>query len=299
MTPRDADAEPDCAAADPAPRAPRFMPPAGACDCHVHVFGRRDLYPYTPHRIYTPPPAPFSALQRMMTVTGLSRAVVIQPSVYGADNRATLDAVAAGGPAFRAVVVVDETAPEAELERMHGLGARGVRLNLLFRSGVDVSDIRRLADRIAPFGWHLQMLTDVSDFADLRATLGALPVDVVFDHMGHMPASGGLGNAGFREMLRMLRDGRAWAKLSGAYRITGAPGLPYADVAPFARAIIAANPQRALWASDWPHPSIGVPMPNDGALLDLLDDWAPDVATRDQILRDNPARLYGFDATDA
>ena len=193
------------------------------------------------------------------------------------------------------MVVVDESVDEAELERMHAAGARGVRINLLFKSGSEVSDVRRLADKVSVFGWHLQMLIDVSEFSDLRETLGALPVDLVFDHMGHMPTSLGTQHHGFQDMLAMLADGRAWVKASGAYRITSSPELPYSDVAPFAREIIRANPERVLWASDWPHPYITVPMPNDGALLDLLDDWSPDAATRDRILVDNPAKLYGFD----
>ena len=194
------------------------------------------------------------------------------------------------------MVVVDENIDTAEMERMHEAGVRGVRINLLFKSGIEVSDVRRLAEKIAPFGWHMQMLIDVSEFADIRETLGRLPVDVVFDHLGHMPTSIGTDHPGFREMLSLLADGRAWAKISGAYRITSASRTPYDDVAPYARAIIAANPERVVWASDWPHPYVNIPMPNDGDLLDMLDDWAPDAATRDRILATNPAKLYGFES---
>ena len=286
---------PTCAGAAPNPRPPRFPVPADACDCHAHVFGPVSRYPYVPQRTYTPPDAPLSAYRRMLDTLGIDRGILVQPSVYGTDNRATLDALAAAGANFRGVVVVDEDVPHGELERMHAIGVRGVRLNLLFKSGIEVSDVRRLASRIAPFGWHLQMLIDVSEFSDLRATLGALPVEVVIDHMGHMPTSIGVDHPGFQDMLALLADGRCWVKLSGAYRITCAEDLPYDDVTPYARALVQANPDRLLWASDWPHPYINVAMPNDGSLLDLLDTWVGDADVRDRILVDNPAALYGFD----
>ncbi len=284
---------PVCAGADPHPGAPRFKVPPGACDCHAHILGPETLYPYTPHRSYTPPEASLASYQHMLAVLSLDRAVIVQPSVYGTDNRATLDAVAQGGENFRAVVVVDETVDAGKLKRMHETGARGIRINLLFKSGITISDVRNLASKIAPLGWHLQMLVDVSQFPDLD-TLADLPVDVVFDHMGHMPASLGVNHPGFVKMLSMLEKGRAWVKVSGAYRITGQKAPPYTDTAVYAKKIIETNPDRVVWATDWPHPCINVPMPNDGNLLDLLADWAPDEKTLTKILVENPARLYGF-----
>ena len=286
---------PGCAEADPNPQKPkRFVPPKGACDCHAHILGPQSRYPYTPHRTYTPPDAPLTNYLDMLGTLGLERAVIVQPSVYGTDNRVTLEAIRKGGDNFRGIVVVDENIDVREMERMHELGVRGVRINLLFKSGIEVSDVRKLAKKIAPFGWHLQMLVDVSEFSELD-TLADLPVDVVFDHMGHMPTSIGVQHPGFKKMLKMLENGKAWAKLSGAYRITSAKGLPYSDTIPYAQAIIKANPNRVVWATDWPHPYINVPMPNDGSLLDLLADWAPDSQVRDRILVDNPAELYEFD----
>jgi predicted TIM-barrel fold metal-dependent hydrolase len=273
-----------------------FRPPTGACDCHVHVFGPEERYPFAAGRGYTPQPAPLRALRDRMAVTGLERAVIVQPSVYGTDNRATLDAVAEGGDGFRGVVVVAADIAEAELARMHAAGARGARLNLLSPGGPDASEPDRLAARIAPLGWHLQLLIDVAAFADVEARLGRLPVPVVLDHMGHLPASAGTGQPGFQAMLRLLGRGRAWVKLSAAYRLTAEAEPPYADVAPLARALIAANPEQVVWGSDWPHPQTEVPVPGYGTLLDLVDDWSPDTATRDRILRDNPATLYGFDS---
>ncbi|SFE59872.1 Predicted metal-dependent hydrolase, TIM-barrel fold [Sulfitobacter brevis] len=286
---------PVCTAADLNPQAPRFTPPPGATDCHAHIFGPDAQYPYTPHRTYTPPEASEAQYLHMLSSLSLSRGVIVQPSVYGRDNSCTLDVVRRHPETLRAVVVVDEDISDKELEQMHADGARGVRLNLLFRSGVEVSDVRRIADKIAALGWHLQMLIDVSEFADIRDTLGPLPVETVFDHLGHMPTSAGTNHPGFQEMLSLVADGKSWVKLSGSYRITGQNETPYTDIAPFAREIIRANPERVLWATDWPHPYINVDMPNDGALLNMFDDWAPDAATRDRILAENPARLYGFD----
>jgi len=170
-----------------------------------------------------------------------------------------------------------------------------VRVNLIFKSGVEVSDVAALADKVAPLGWHLQLLIDITEFADLYETVASLPVAVVIDHMGHMPTSCGLGHPGFTDLLRLLKEGRVWVKLSGAYRFTASKDFPYDDVTPYARALIEANPNRLLWASDWPHPCIPVPMPNDASLLEMLFNWVEnDDALIKQILVDNPAKLYGF-----
>jgi len=284
---------PRCAGADPNPRKPSFTPPPGACDCHAHILWPQSLYPYTPNRSYTPPEASLSSYTKMLDTLGLDRAVIVHPSVYGTDNRATLDAIEKGGPNFRGVAVVDADIEFAELERMHQGGIRGARINLLFKGGIGMSEVQKLTQKIAPLGWHLQLLIDVSEFDELD-TLEDLPVDIVFDHMGHMPTSKGLDHPGFVQMLKMLERGHAWVKLSGAYRITSSKEFPYADTAPFARELIKTNPERLVWATDWPHPSINVSMPNDGDLLSLLADWAPDTETRNRILVDNPARLYDF-----
>ncbi|PLX66668.1 MAG: GntR family transcriptional regulator [Denitrovibrio sp.] len=285
---------PTCAQADLNFKHPKLKVPVGACDTHAHIFGPKSKYPYSPHRSYTPPDAPLTQYKEMLSYLGIERAVIVQPSVYGTDNRATLDAIRDGGDNFRGVVVVDENIDEKEMERMHECGVRGVRINLLYKSGIEVSDVRKMAHKIAPFGWHLQMLVDVSEFSDLD-TLAKLPVEVVFDHMGHMPTSIGTKHVGFNKLLRMLAEGKAWAKVSGAYRITTSNKYPYEDTIPYAKAIINSNPDRILWASDWPHPYINVPMPSDADILDLLSIWEPDEKIRNKILVDNPQKLYEFD----
>jgi len=113
--------------------------------------------------------------------------------------------------------------------------------------------------------------------------------------MGHMPASLGTAHAGFQTLLQLLRGGRCWVKLSGAYRIA-ANRYPYDDAVPFARALVETAPDKLVFGTDWPHPSISVPMPQDASLLDLLPAWVSDEATRRQILVENPSRLYDFPA---
>ncbi|WP_036228451.1 amidohydrolase family protein [Marinobacterium jannaschii] len=288
------DSAPLCAAADPDVRPARFTPPANACDCHAHVFGPVDRYPYVADRTYTPPDASFEQYQQILQKLGLERGVIVQPSVLGTDNRATLDAVAAGGEQFRAVVVVNEDISAQELQAMYDAGARGVRINLLFRSNFRVDDLRRLATKLADANMHLQLLVDVSQFSELKATLGDLPVELVFDHMGHMPTTQSQAHAGFQDLLALVGDGKAWVKLSGSYRFTAETSAPYQDVTAVAQALISTNPERMVWASDWPHPHIPLTMPNDGDLLDMLALWAPDDSVRNRILVDNPSQLYGF-----
>ena len=284
---------PICAAADLAPAPPAFKMPLGACDCHAHVFGNPSKL--VANRTYTPPDASFENYHHMLETLGLTRGVIVQPSVYGTDNRTTLNAVAEGGADFRAVVVVDEMVSLGELQRLHAQGARGARVNALFQSDARLDDLQKLARTLADADWHMQILTDVSEISELERFVRSLPVPVVFDHIGHVPAHLGVEDPGFQSLLRLVGDGSAWVKLSGSYRMTTQDHPPFSDVSPFAQALIKANPDRLVWASDWPHPHIPTPMPNDGHLLDLLNAWAPDDAIRNQILVDNPAHLYGFD----
>ncbi|MEC9367731.1 MAG: amidohydrolase family protein [Pseudomonadota bacterium] len=273
---------------------PGFSVPAGACDAHFHIFWEGERFPYVQGRSYTPPDAPLKAFQRLQRILGTERAVIVHPSVYGTDNRASLEAMELAGPSWRGIVVVPPDIPAPELKAMHDLGVRGVRINLLFAGGTSDEGLEKLARKIEPLGWHVQLLIDVSAFPDVRKRLGALPVPVVFDHMGMMPAAKGMEHPGFQDMLALLGEGKAWVKLSGAYRITAQKNAPYEDVTPIARKIAATNPDQCVWGSDWPHPHCPVPMPDDGDLLDMLAIHVPDEAERNRILVENPARLYGF-----
>jgi len=285
-----------CAAPDPNPRPPKFKLPAGACDCHIHIVPpdtRR--YPYIEKRAYTPATATVEAYEHLMKVLGLARTVIVQPSFYGTDNRASIDPLPASNDRMRAVVVVDRTISDGELERMHAAGARGMRYNIA--TGADVltfEDVQALAPRLRRLGWHLQLFARAADFARLRDSLLRLNVPLVVDHMGIPDPASGVEEPSFRRLVASVAAGETRVKLSGAYRITKLSDRSYSDVLPFARALAEARADGCLWGSDWPHPHFDGPMPNDGTLLDLLADWVPDEATRNRILVDNPAKLYGW-----
>jgi 2-pyrone-4,6-dicarboxylate lactonase len=289
---------PPCAGPDPAPRRPRLRLPPRACDTHAHVMGPAAKYPYSPARIYTPPDCLPAAYRHMLDMLGVERAVLVQPSVYGTDNAAMLDALRADPARMRGVAVVADDVTDAELKRLHEAGVRGVRVNI-----VDVKDrkpgtlpmasLRALGKRIAPLGWHLELLLHADEFPDLDRTFADFPVDIVLGHLGYLNIGRPLDDPGFRALLRLVKAGRAWVKLTGPYRITREP-LPYSGVTAFAHALTAANPERILWGTDWPHVMLKGVMPNDADLADLLADWMPGAALREQVLVKNPEKLYGF-----
>ena len=290
---------PYCAPPDPAPRKPTVAFPPLACDTHAHVFGPMSRYAYFGKRIYTPPDATLESWFALHAVLGVERAVLVQPSVYSTDNACMLDAMAVAGNRLRGIAVVDESIGDAELKRMHDRGVRGIRFNIVDvrpeeRGKLPVDAVRRMAARIAPLGWHIQFLMHVDEFPEMDRLFAGLPVDVVIDHFGYMKVTKGLDHPGFVALQRMLAAGRAWVKFTGAYRISADGALPYADVTPYARALVAANPERIVWGTDWPHPKHEGPMPNDGDFANCLGDWIPDATNLRRALADNPAKLYGF-----
>lgn len=227
----------------------------------------------------------------MLRTLGLTRAVIVQPGVYG-DNRMTMDALVEASGEWRGIARIEPSISDAELTELHVAGFRGARFN--FRTGLEsLQIVEEIAQRIAPFGWHVQIHTVGRYLAELAERLSRLPTDVVIDHFGRIPLEQGVQGEAFTALLDLLRGGRGWVKLSAPYAFDD-PALPYASLVPYAQALVATAPERLLWGSDWPHPSNHGPMPNAGALLDLLALWAPDPDHRRQILVDNPARLYGF-----
>ena len=290
---------PPCLQFDPHTRAPGLKLPPGATDTHAHVCGPASRYEYFAERIYTPPDALPADYRKMLDVLGVERAVLVQPSVYGTDNSAMLDAMKTDPTRLRGVAVVADDISEVELKRMHAAGVRGVRVNI-----VDVKDrkagtlpleaLTKLALKVKPFGWHMEFLMHVDEFPDLDKLLTGFPVETVYGHLGYMKTDKGIANPGFQALLRMMQSGRAWVKLTGPYRISTQP-LPHADTTTYAHALVTAAPQQVIWGTDWPHVMVKGVMPNDGDLCDLLSSWIPDAATLKQILVDNPARLYGFE----
>jgi 2-pyrone-4,6-dicarboxylate lactonase len=280
----------------PDPHPPSaFAPPANACDAHCHVFGPAGRFPFAPRRAYTPPDAGFDALRALHDRLGLSRAVLVQASCHGTDHSALVDALARSRGRYAGVAMVDDTLSIADIGRLHDAGVRGARFNFVAHLGgaPDLNVLWRVVDRVEPFGWHLVLHFDAADVPRHRELLDRLPVPYVIDHMARVDAGAGLTQEPFQHLSEVLRTERAWVKISGAERLSAEGPPRYADVVPFARALIATAPDRILWGTDWPHPNVRL-IPDDGDLVDLAYDFAPDEATRNRILVDNPEQLYDF-----
>jgi len=289
---------PTCKAPDPDPRRPKYRPPPGACDAHCHIFGPGNVYPYAADRSYTPPDAPLSRFRELQSILGLERAVLVNASCHGSDNRVILDAIAASGGRYRGVANSDDSFSAGEFQRLHAGGCRGVRFNFVKHLGgmPDMDEFHRTIERIRPLGWHVDLHFDAGDLIEHAKLLDELPVPFIIDHMGRVPTKAGLEQPPFQRLLTLIRSNqRCWVKVSGAERISSA-GPPFTDAVPFARALIEAAPDRILWGTDWPHPNIARHMPNDGDLVDLVPLMMPDAALQKRILVDNPHRLYGFAA---
>lgn len=284
---------------------PAFAVPAGACDSHAHVFGPYDRFPLAQDRSYTPAEYTGDAFIAHLDRLGLVRGVLVTGSASGTDNGAALDALVRYPQRLRGVAVPRADTTDKELDRWHSAGIRGVRANLfqrdghaVYRNGVGIEVLEALAPRIADRGWHAQIWIHAPDLVELAPRLLGLRLPLVIDHMGRMAAARGVVDPGFRMLCRLLADGRAWTKISGADRNTGM-GPPYADIDPFAAALLQANAERVVWGSDWPHINYfeAREMPDDGTLLNLLARWLPDDKMRHRVLVDNPAALYDFAST--
>ncbi len=280
--------------ADPHPPR-RWTPPPNATDAHCHVFGPADRFPFSPKRTYTPPDAGIDDFEALQDRLGLSRAVFVQASCHGTDNSAMVDALRRGNGRYAGVAMIDESFTTGHIAALHEAGVRGTRFNFVRHLGgaPDLAAFRRVVDRVQPFGWHIVLHFDAHDLSAHAGLLAGLPCPYVIDHMARVPATGGVEQAAFQALLELLRDPRAWVKISGAERLTAGGTPPYDDVVPLARALVTAAPDRVLWGTDWPHPNVRH-MPDDGDLVDLLVDLVPDEATRRRVLVTNPERLYDF-----
>ena len=282
-----------CLPPERSPASPGFALPSGATDCHMHLFGRAPAYPYVAERDYTPAEDNLGAVRSLYRTLGVDRFVAVQPSVYGADNRAQLDLARAVGLEFRIVAVLPPDLPDAEMMRLHEEGVRGIRFILAHPGGLDLARLEHTADRAQAFGWHLEFLLKPAQLLELAPRLAGLSCPVSVDHMAFLPAEQGTTQPGFQALLRLLRHEHAWVKFSGAYRLSSAPD-DYTALRPLADAIVGTCPDRIVWGSDWPHVGQMTAMPRTTPLLDALADWVPDPAQRHRILVDNPCRLYGF-----
>jgi 2-pyrone-4,6-dicarboxylate lactonase len=274
-------------------RKPAFLLPRGACDTHVHIWGPFDRFPLAKGAPYTPPERTSDDLLALHERLGVDRAVIVQTTVYKADNRAMLDSIAQSNGRWRGVALIDESFDDAAFRALHEGGVRGVRFGFVKHLGgvPDLALVRRTAARIAPMGWHLVLHLDAGNIPDFLEFFGEFSLPVVVDHMGRVPVRDGLDQTPFRLLLELLRRPNWWVKVSGAERISET-GPPFTDAIPFAQRLIAAAPDRVLWGTDWPHPNVRWE-PDEADLVDLLPHFA-DAAALQQLLVDNPARLYGF-----
>jgi 2-pyrone-4,6-dicarboxylate lactonase len=284
------------------PRAPRIKPPPEAWDTHAHIFGPSDKFPYTEGRGYTPPDAPVENFIALLDRLGMARGVAVQGNAHGYDNRVLLDALARFPDRLRGVAITDTRIAPSTLRDWHGLGMRGLRFHLFsgagkpgYVRGVGLEVFEVFRKTMAELGWVMQI------FCDWRLMDGLGPIlrdvsrqmPVVIDHMLHMPAERGIGDPNFQALLRLVGDGHVHVKVSAPYRLS-AQFPDYEDARAFHDALVSANPERLLWGSDWPHPSIAAEvMPDDGHLLDLFMVWTPSEATRRRILVETPAKLFG------
>jgi predicted TIM-barrel fold metal-dependent hydrolase len=283
------------AAPDPNTRTPEYKAPTGACDAHCHVFGPGDVFPYAPTRRYTPPDSPKEKLRELHDRLGIERAVIVHASCHGTDNRVTLDAIATSGGRYLGVCNADESFTEKQFDELHAGGMRGVRFNFVKHLGgpPDLDRMRRIIAKAEHLPWHVELHFDAKDLLEYEQVLDDIPLPVVLDHMGRTPVADGIDQAPFQSLLgKLAGSDKLWVKVSGSERISAA-GPPFIDSVPFAKACIAAAPDRVIWGTDWPHPNVKI-MPNDGDLVDLIPLMAPDPETQQKLLVDNPARLFGF-----
>jgi len=273
--------------------APKLKAPPNATDCHHHIYNAK--YPVDPKATLRPADASVEDYRALQKRIGTTRNVLVQPSTYGIDNRAHLEALAAFGPSARMVAVVNDGVSTEELKRLHGLGVRGIRFNLAQAGATTPAMLEPLSRRINDLGWHIQINASAAKIMEIMPILDRVPSQIVFDHLAHIPQPEGATHPLYAKVRALMDKGRTWVKLSGAYADTTIGPPTYADSSAVARAYAASAPERCVWGSDWPHPSEqSKQLPDDAVLFDLLTDWVPDEKVRHRILVENPATLYDF-----
>ena len=272
--------------------APAFKLPAGAVDCHMHIYD--DRFPSAPSTTLRPPNASIEQYRKVQARLGVQRNVVVTPSTYGTDNRCTLDALKRFGPSARGVAVVDTSVTDAQLTEMHAAGVRAIRFNLSYPGATTVDMLAPLAARISALGWHIELVVQGAKLPALEPQLLALPCPLVIDHIAHIPQPGGMQSDAMRTAQRLVDKGNTWITLSGPYVDTKSGAPAYADVEPVAKAFIQMAPERMLWGTDWPHPTEKAHKPDDASLVDTMAAWIGRADWQERIFVTNPAQLYGF-----
>ena len=288
-------APPMIAGPDPNTKTPTFHLPRGTVDTHTHIFGPASKYPFAADRPYSAPEAPLAMFRALHARIGCDRAVIVNATIHGTDNRVVTDAIAQSHGRYRGIGNIADTITDAELEALNKGGIRGCRFAFLKRLGgvKDMAAFQRLTHRAAEIGWHIDIYLEPGTVPDFAPLLTALPAPYVIDHMGTVLAAKGLDDPGFTSLLDLQRrDPKCWVKITGLERAS-AVGKPFHDAVPFARALIDNAPDRVIWGTDWPHPNVKI-MPNDGEIVDLIPLYAPDPAKRHKLLVANPEKLFGF-----
>ena len=284
------------------PSKPRFKLPAGAVDAHCHVFGPGNVFPYAPERKYTPCDASKEQLFALRDHLGFDKNVIVQATCHGSDNRALVDALKASNGKARGVATVNRHVTDTELQEMHAVGVRGTRFNFVKRLAdfTPREVLLEIANRIAPLGWHVVIYFEAVDLPELYDFFTALPTTVVVDHMGRPDVTKPVDGPEFELFVKMMREhSNIWSKVSCPERlsVSGPKALngeqnAYADVIPFAKRLVDTFPDRVLWGTDWPHPNLKDHMPDDGLLVDFIPHIATTPELQQQLLVDNPTRLY-------
>ena len=285
-----------CMPPEPNTRKPIYTAPAGACDAHCHVFGPHEVFPYHPKSTYHPPDGPKEKLAELHNLLGIERAVIVQASCHGPDNRAMMDALAHDPKRYRGVCIANDSFSDEEFADLDAGGVRGIRFNFVTHLGVtpDLDMMKRVLERVKPLGWHLVIHVNAEDIISFEEFFLQFDMDIIVDHMGRVPTTDGVHQKAFQILKSFLERENWWVKICGSERISAA-GPPFYDAIPYAQELVELAADRTLWGTDWPHPNIKKFMPNDGDLLDLVPLLARDESLQRKILVDNPARLYGFE----
>lgn len=286
--------KPSCMPPDNNTRTPLYQASPKSCDAHCHVFGPHETFPYSDKASYWPPDADKHALKRLHDKLGIERAVLVQASCHGTDNRAMIDAIKSSNGAYRGVCIANDTFSENDFQDLHDGGVRGVRFNFVKHLGgaPNLDSMKTVLQRVKPLGWHLVIHVNAEDVITYAEFFDAIDMDIIVDHMGRVPTAEGVGQEAYKILLDRMHRDNWWMKVCGSERISMGP--PFYDAVPFAQGFIEIAPDRILWGTDYPHPNIKKHMPNDADLLDLVPLIARDPAIQQKIMVDNPARLYGF-----